>query len=132
MDVNVNYARPHKSGYDETTVGASGGFAWDGGRAILGYEYFKDSGLDASGRDSILNYSRDGLNNQKNALPGPQMRAYSYFFDDSCDANKAVVYRLNGRVITRAEFAALDDAQQAVAECHADVTLPLGFMPATT
>ena len=129
VDVNVNYARPHKSGYDETTVGASGGFAWDGGRAILGYEYFKDSGLDASGRDSILNYSRDGLNNQKNALPGPQMRAYSYFFDDSCDANKAVVYRLNGRVITRAEFAALDAAQQAAAECHADVTLPLGFMP---
>ena len=128
VDVNVNYARPHKSGYDETTLGVSGGFAWDGGRATLGYEYFKDSGLDASGRESITFAARDGVNNQKNALPGPQMRVYSFFFDDSCDAAKAVVYRLNGRVITRAEFAALDEAQQANAECHADVTLPLGFM----
>ena len=128
-DVTVNYARPHKSGYDEATVGVSTGFAWNDGRAILGYEFFNDSGLDASGRDSIVNYSRDGINNQKNALAGPQMRIYSWFFDDSCDAAKAVVYRLNGRVITRAEFAELDEAEQATAECHADITLPLGFMP---
>ena len=129
VDVSVNYARPHKSGYDETTLGVSTGFAWQGGRGVLGYEFFNDSGLDASGRDSILNYQRDGINNQKNAQPGPQMRIYTWFFDDSCDAGKAVVYRLNGRVITRAEYAALDAAEQAAAECHADVTLPLGFMP---
>ena len=128
-DVTLNYARPHKSGYDEATVGISTGFSWNGGRGVLGYEFFNDSGLDASGRESILNYSRDGINNQKNAQPGPQMRIYTWFFDDSCDADKAVVYRLNGRVITRGEFAELDAAQQAAAECHADVTLPLGFMP---
>ena len=129
VDVNVNYARPHKSGYDETTLGVSTGFAWKGGRGILGYEFFNDSGLDSSGRESILNYQRDGINNQKNASPGPQMRIYTWFFDDSCDDAKAVVYRSNGRVITRAEYAALDEAQQAAAECHADITLPLGFMP---
>lgn len=129
VDVNLNYARPHRSGYDETTVGVSTGFAWQGGRGVLGYEFFNDSGLDASGRESIVSYSRDGINNQKNALPGPQMRIYTYFFDDSCDEAKAVVYRSNGRVITRAEYAELDEAQQAAAECHADVTLPLGFMP---
>lgn len=128
-DVTLNYARPQKSGYDETTVGVSTGFAWDGGRAILGYEFFNDSGLDASERNSIVNYSRDGLNNQKNDQPGPQMRVYTWFFDDSCNEQRAVVYRLNGRVITRAEYAELDADQQAAAECHADVTLPLGFMP---
>ena len=129
VDVNINYARPHKSGYSETTVGVSGGFPWQGGRATLGYEFFNDSGLDASGRESIVNYSRDGINNQKNAQPGPQMRVWTWFFDDSCNAARAVVYRLNGRIITRAEYAALDAAEQAAAECHADVTLPLGFMP---
>lgn len=129
VDVNVNYARPHRSGYDETTVGVSAGFAWEGGRGVLGYEFFNDSGLDSSGRDSILNYSRDGINNQKNAQPGPQMRIYTWFYDDSCDEAKAVVYRSNGRIITRAEYAALDEAAQAAAECYSDVTLPLGFMP---
>ena len=129
VDVSINYARPHKSGYDETTLGVSAGFAWTGGRGVLGYEFFNDSGLDSSGRESILNYQRDGINNQKNAQPGPQMRIYTYFFDDSCNAARAVVYRVNGRVITRAEHAELDEAEQAAAECHSDVTLPLGFMP---
>ena len=128
VDVTLNYARPHKSGYHESTAGVAAGWAWNGGRGVVGYEFFNDSGLDSSGRESILNYSRDGINNQKNGQPGPQMRIYTWFFDDSCDADKAVVYRSNGRVITRAEFAALSADQQAAAECHADITLPLGFM----
>ena len=129
VDVNFNYARPHQGGFSESTVGLSGGWAWSGGRGTIGYEYFTDTGLDASRRDSIVNYQRDGINNQKNAQPGPQMRVYSWFFDNSCDAGKAVVYRVDGRVITRAQFAELSPAQQAGAECHADITLPLGFMP---
>ena len=129
LDVHVDHARPHQGGYSESTVSLSGGWAWRAGRGTIGYERFTDTGLDASRRDSIANYQRDGVNNQKNAQPGPQMRIYSWFFDDSCDADKAVVYRLDGQVLTRAQFAALSSARQRAAECHADITVPLGFMP---
>ena len=128
-EVDINYGRPHKSGYDEIRVGVTTGMAWDGGRGILGYEFFNDSGLDGSNRDSVIFWNRNDQNNQKGGLAGPQMRAFSYFFDDSCDVGKAVVWRLDGRVITRDDYAALDPADQARAECHADVTLPAGFMP---
>ena len=129
VEVDLNYGRPHKSGYDEIRAGVSTGWAWEGGRGILGYEFFNDSGLDGSNRDSVIFWNRDDQNNQKGGLAGPQMRAFSWFFDNSCNVARAVVWRLDGRVITRAEYAGLDPADQARAECHADVTLPAGFMP---
>ncbi len=128
LELDLNYGRPHESGYNETRLSASLGRPWDGGRATFGYEFFRDSGLDASSRDTIQLANRNDRNNQKTGLAGPQMRAYSYFFDGSCDEDKAVVYVLDGRVITRSEYAGLDAASQAMAVCHADVTLPSGFM----
>lgn len=129
VDLDVNYSRPHKSGYEETRAGLATSLAWDGGRANFGYEYFRDSGLDASTRDSIINANRDDTGAQQRGLPGPQARLYSYFFDRSCDAAKAIVYELNGAILRRDEFAALDPEAQAMATCHADITVPAGFMP---
>ncbi|MCY4157087.1 MAG: TonB-dependent receptor [Gammaproteobacteria bacterium] len=128
VDLDVNYSRPHKSGFEETRIGVSTGLAWDGGRANIGYEYFRDSGLDASTRDSIINANRDDTGDQQRGQPGPQVRLYSYFFDRSCDAAKAIVYELNGDILTRDEFAALNPEAQAMATCHSDITVPAGFM----
>lgn len=129
VELDLNYSRPHKSGFDEQLASLSAGFAWDGGRLNAGFEYFRDSGLDASNRDSIILANRDDSGTQQRGLPGPQVRMYTYFFDRSCDAAKAIVYQLNGDILTRDEFAALDPASQAMATCHADITLPAGFMP---
>ena len=127
VDVKLDYGRPEKPGYDESRASIAAGWSWGDVRMRGGYEYFYDSGLDASQRDTEVHRNRVDRNNQKTGLAGPQMRVFTWFFDNSCDADKAVVYVLDGRVITRDEFAALDAATQRRAECHADVTLPTGF-----
>ena len=129
VELDLNYSRPHKSGFNEQLASLSAGFAWHSGRVNAGFEYFRDSGLDASNRDSIILANRDDSGTHRRGLPGPQVRMYSYFFDRSCDAAKAIVYELDGDILTRDEFAALDPASQAMATCHADITLPPGFMP---
>lgn len=136
LEVDLNYGRPHKSGYDEARASASAGFAWDGGRATVAYEYFYDSGLDSSQRDSLILSSRSTLltTGQKNTAPGPQFRVWSYFFNDNCDASApawnpqgAIIFSLNGQILTRDQHAALPAEQQAMAECVNDFTLPLGY-----
>ncbi|MDE0658226.1 MAG: TonB-dependent receptor, partial [Gammaproteobacteria bacterium] len=127
VDVKLDYGRPHKPGYDESRASISAGWSWGDIRMRGGYEYFYDSGLDASKRETEVHRNRVDRNNQKGGLAGPQMRVFTYFFDDSCDDAKAVVYVLNGMVITRAEYAALDEDQKRRAVCHSDVTLPAGF-----
>ncbi|MCY3605404.1 MAG: TonB-dependent receptor [Gammaproteobacteria bacterium] len=129
VELDLNYGRPHKSGYEETRVNISTGFAWDSGRANVGYEYFRDSGLDASNRDSIILANRDDSGPQQRGLPGPQRRLYTYFFDRSCNAARALVYELDGAILSRDEFGALSADDQARATCHADITVPPGFMP---
>ena len=136
IEVDLNYARPHKSGFDETRANVTAGWAWDGGQVRLGYEYFRDSGLDSSQRDSVILSNRSTLltTNQKNTAPGPQIRVYTNFFDDACDSDapifarqRAIVYDLDGRIITRAEYAGLNAETQAMARCINDFTLPAGF-----
>ena len=136
VELDLNYGRPHKSGYDESRASASAGFAWEGGRANVAYEYFYDSGLDSSQRDSIILSSRSTIltTGQKNTAPGPQVRVYSYFYNDTCnadapvwDARGAILYELNGSILTRAEYAALDSPTKAMATCINDFTLPLGY-----
>ena len=130
VELDLNYGRPHKSGYDETRVNLSTGFAWDSGRANVGFEYFRDSGLDGSERDTIIESTRNDSGSQQRGLPGPQVRLFSFFFDrDFCEAEQAIVYELGGNVISRSEYAALDADSQAMATCHADITVPSGFMP---
>ena len=128
IEISIDHGRPAQAGYDETRASISTGFAWGDGRAIVGFEHFYDSGLDASSRDTIIHANRDdGI--QKNGLPGPQVRIYSWFFDQLCDATKAVVYQLDGRVITLSEFNALAPRDQARAVCQSDLTVPTGFQP---
>ena len=128
IEVSIDHGRPAKAGYDETRASISTGFAWQGARAVVGFEHFYDSGLDASSRDTIIHANRDdGI--QKNGLPGPQVRIYSYFFDQLCDASKAVVYVLDGQVITLSEYNALAPVDQSRAVCQSDLTLPSGFQP---
>ena len=136
VELDLNYGRPHKSGYSETQANIGGGFSWGSGRLNTNYEYFRDTGLDASERDSIIVSNRSTLltTNQKNTAAGPQIRVWTNFFDDTCnsdapiwDRRRAVVYELGGRVITRDEYAALDAEQQAMATCVNDFTLPAGF-----
>ncbi|MCY4166371.1 MAG: TonB-dependent receptor, partial [Gammaproteobacteria bacterium] len=130
VELNLNYGRPHKSGYHETRASLSTGFAWEGGRANVGFENFRDSGLDASERDTIVEPNRDDTGSQQRGLAGPQVRLYSYFFDrDYCQADQAIVYELDGSILNRNEFAALEADRQAKATCHADITVPAGFMP---
>lgn len=40
----------------------------------------------------------------------------------------ALVWELNGNILSREEYAELDADQQAMATCHNDITLPPGFM----
>ena len=129
VNVTLDYGRPDKPGYDETRVSVAAGWRMGDVRMIGGVEHFYDSGLDASQRDSDVHLYNIDRTGQKNGLAGPQMRAFSWFFDDSCDADKAVVYRHNGRIITREDYANLSDTAKLSAECHADVTLPAGFQP---
>ena len=129
VELDLNYGRPHKSGFEETRVNVSTGFSWDGGRANVGYEYFRDSGIDASNRDSIILANRDDRGPQQRGLPGPQVRLYTWFFDRSCNDARALVYQLDGSVISRDQYAALSADDQARAVCHADITVPPGFMP---
>ena len=126
-ELDLNYGRPHKSGYDEYRASISAGFAWDGGRANVGYEYFRDSGLESSLRDSITDRARLNTQGQKNTEQGPQPRVYTFFFDDSCTAFTAVLWDLNGRLLTNSEYNALAPETQAMATCVNDFTLPLGF-----
>lgn len=129
IELDLNYGRPHKSGYDETRVSVSGGFGWEGGRANIGYEYFRDSGLDASDRDSIIIANRDDSGIQRTGRPGPQIRLLTNLLTTSpCNAAGALVWELNGNILSRDEYAALDADQQAMATCHNDITLPPGFM----
>ena len=125
--MDVDYARPDKGGFDETRVSVAGGFAWTGGRATVGYERHQDSGLDSSLRDSIILQNRLLTTGQKNTAPGPQVRVWTYFFDDSCTPFTAILWDLNGSLLTNAQYAALDDGQKANATCLNDLTLPLGF-----
>lgn len=127
LDVKLDYGRPHKPGYDEGSASVSGGWSWGDIRMRGGYEHFYDSGLDASNRDSHFLQTRADFNNQKHAPAGPQFRVYHTFGNDDCNAVAAIVYVLDGRVITRAEHAMLDPADQYRAVCHSDVTLPSGF-----
>ncbi|MCY3817318.1 MAG: TonB-dependent receptor [Gammaproteobacteria bacterium] len=136
LEFDVNYGRPHKSGYSESQANIGGGFSWGSGRLNAGYEYFRDSGLDASDRDSIVVSNRSTLQNtnQKNTAAGPRIRVYTNFFDDTCnsdapvwDRRRAVIYEQGGRIITRDEYAALEAEQQAMATCVNDFTLPAGF-----
>lgn len=127
VEVGLHYNRPDEGGFDETRADVSAGFSWNGGRAKVGYEFFSDSGLESSHRDSITQEQRLYRGTQKNNVPGPQLRAYTWFFDDSCNAQRAVVYQLDGNVISRDAYAALDAADQARAICRSDVTLPRGF-----
>lgn len=138
VELDLNYGRPHKSGYDESRASASAGFAWEGGRANVAYEYFYDSGLDSSQRDSLILSNRSSIltTGQKNTAPGPQVRVYSYFFNDTCiadapvwDTRGAILYELDGSILTLAEYAALDSETQAMATCINDFTLPLGYQP---
>ena len=130
IELDLNYARPHKSGYEETRASLSAGFAWGGGRANVSYEYFRDSGLDASTRDTIINANRDDTGTQQRGAPGPQLRFYSFFYDRNyCEEPQAIVWELNGNILTRDEYAALDAESQAAATCHSDITVPPGFMP---
>lgn len=127
VELDVDYARPHKSGYDETRVSIGGGLSWDGGRAKLAYERYQDSGLDSSLRDSIILQNRLNAGGQKNTAPGPQIRVWTWFYDDSCTPATAILWGSGGRLLTNAEYAALDADAQAAATCHNDLTLPLGF-----
>ena len=126
VEVDVDYGRPHKSGYEETRASIAGGMSWDGGRAKLAYERFHDTGLDASLRDSIILQNRFGAG-QKNTAAGPQIRVWTYFFDDSCTPATVILWGLDGRLLTGEEYAALSPEDQARATCHNDLTLPLGF-----
>ena len=136
VELDLNYGRPHKSGYSETQGNIGGSFSWRGGRMRYGYEYFRDSGLDASERDSIVLTNRSTLltTNQKNTASGPRFRVWTNFFDDTCDPSvpswdrrRAVVFELDGAIITRDEYAGLDAESQAMAKCINDFTLPAGF-----
>lgn len=129
LEINLNYTRPDAGGFDEVLANVAGGWAWDGGRANLSVERFDDSGLDSSLRESVTNSSRLNTAGQKNTAAGPQPRVSTYFFDDRCDEGLAIVWGLDGNIITRGAYAALDPADKARATCHADITLPLGFMP---
>lgn len=127
IELDLNYGRPHKSGYDEYRASITTGFAWDGGRANLGYEYFRDSGLESSLRDSITEGARLNRQGQKNTEPGPQPRVYTVWHNDSCNAVTAIFWELDGRLLTISEYNALDAETQAMAACVNDFTLPLGF-----
>ena len=128
VEVDLNYGRPQKSGYDESRANVSTGFAWEGGRANVGYEYFNDSGLDASLRDRITEENRRNVGaNDFNQPFGPQIRVSNNSYGTDCFPTNAVVYELGGNIITRAAYNALDPASQEMATCRVDVTLPLGF-----
>ena len=136
VELDVNYGRPHKSGYSETEANIGGGYSWASGRLNANYEYFRDSGLDASDRDSIILPNRSTLltTNQKNTAAGPRFRVWTNFFDDTCDPSRpwwdrrrAVVFELDGSIISRDEYAALSPERQAMATCINDFTLPAGF-----
>ena len=127
VELDVDYARPHKSGYDETRVSIGGGLAWDGGRAKLAYERYQHSGLDSSLRESIILRNRLNTQGQKNTAAGPQIRVWTWFYDDSCTPATAILWGSGGGLLTNAEYAALDADAQAAATCHNDLTLPLGF-----
>ena len=136
VELDLDYGRPHKSGYSESRGNIGAGFSWDGGRLNASYEYFRDSGLDASERDSVVVSNRSTLqtNNQKNTAAGPQIRVYTNFYDDTCNSDapisarqRAIIYELDGQVITRDEYAALSAERQAMATCVNDFTLPAGF-----
>ena len=127
VELDLNYGRPHKSGYDEQRASVSAGFSWDGGRANVGYEYFRDSGLESAARDSITERARLNTQGQKNTEAGPQPRVYTNFYNDSCNAFTAILWDLDGRLLSNSEYNALDAETQATATCVNDFTLPIGF-----
>ena len=127
VEVDVDYGRPHESGFTETRVSIAGGFAWTGGRGTVGFERYRDSGLDSSVRESIILSNRLLTTRQKNTAAGPQIRVYTDFYNEECIARDAILWELNGTLLTIAEYAALDPEQQANATCLDDLTLPLGF-----
>ena len=127
IELDLNYGRPHKSGYDEYRASVTTGFSWTSGRANVGYEYFRDSGLDSSLRDSITRSDRLLTTGQKNTEPGPQLRVWTYFGNDSCTPFTAILWELDGRLLSRADYNALDADTKAMAKCVNDFTLPLGF-----
>ena len=83
--------------------------------------------MDSSLRDSITDGSRLNTQNQKNTALGPQVRVYTNFYDDSCVPATAILWGLDGSLLTNAEYAALSDDQKASATCLNDLTLPLRF-----
>ena len=117
VELDLNYNWPDGGAYDEVRGSVAGALELEGTRVRLNYSRSGHSGLDAADRQtSLLDLS---------VANGPQ--------DDvrfCCGADGSsfpVVYRLDGDVLTLAEYNALSPEDQARASAENYVVLPQGF-----
>ena len=117
IEAVLNYDRPSTEGYYETRSGITGRTTVAGNRLAGGVQVATHSGLDASDREVTLF--------QQSIFSGPR---YDVRF--CCGAGGVafpILYRLDGDVLTLAEYAALDDASKARATTVTHAILPEGF-----
>lgn len=118
VELDLNFIWPDGGAYDETRGTIAGGFDLEGTRIRLNYSRSGHSGLDGADREASLSA-------QEELFPGPQ---YDIRFCCTQEGMSfPVVYRLDGNVITLAEYNALPPEDQARATNENYLVLPDGF-----
>ena len=113
VELDLNYNTPSGGSYDEWRGSIAGAIDLEGTGVRWNYSHSAHSGLDGADREvSLIDRTR---------ADGPQ---YDIRFCDPCFP---VLYRLDGDVLTLAEYNALSPEEQARASAENHATLPQGF-----
>ena len=117
VEVNFGYDWPGTEGFNETRVGISASYGFEGFNFRGAFQHSTHSGMDASDRSVTLF--------QQSIFPGPQYDARFCCLADG--TSLPIAYRLDGNILTVPEYNALATADKDRAEALTHAILPEGF-----
>ena len=117
VELDLNYVWPNGGSYDEARGSIAGALDLEGTRVRLNYSRSGHSGLDGADRETTLF--------DRSIFAGPQ---YDVRFCCLADGTAfPILYRLDGDVLTLAEYNALSPEDQARVSAETHAVLPQGF-----
>ena len=116
-EIDLNYNQPADGSYGEWRGSISGGFNAGGTRIRASVSHSEHSGLDGADRDVNLF--------DRSLFPGPQLDIRRCCFGDG--SHVPILYRLDGDVLSAAEYRMLSEEDQARAMVETHAVLPEGF-----
>ena len=117
VELDLNYVSPDGGSYDEVRGSIAGALDLEGTRVRLNYSRSGHSGLDGADRETTLG--------DRAIAPGPQYDIRFCCLQDG--THLPILWRLDGDVLTRADYNALSPEDQARASVETHAVLPQGF-----